>query len=179
MARKERLWGLLAEFKDPTSLVQAIHQTREAGYRRLDAYSPFPVEEVAEALHFQRTGMPLVMLIGGITGCVGGFLLEYWCMAIDYPFNVGGRPLNSWPMWIPVAFECTVLISAVSGILGLLGLCGLPTPYHPLFHVPQFARATQDRFFLSIQANDPRFDLPATREFLAGLGAVEVLEVPR
>jgi hypothetical protein len=179
MATKKGLYGLLAEFDNPTQLVQATRRTHQQGYRKMDAYSPFPIEELGEALGFERTGMPLVMLIGGLTGFIGGFLLQYYCAAITYPLNIGGRPLNSWPSFIPVVFECTVLLSALAGVFGLLGLCGLPTPYHPLFNVPRFAHATRDGFFLCVEAADPQFDLEATRQFLAGLGAREVMEVPQ
>jgi len=172
------IYGLLAEFATPDELVHAAHCARSEGYRSLDAYTPFPVEELSEALGFRRTRMPLVMFIGGLLGCVGGFFMQYYIAAISYPINIGGRPLNSWPAWIPITFELTVLISALSGVFGLLGLCGLPQPYHPLFNVPGFARATRDRFFLCVEATDPQFDRQATRQFLEGLHAKEVVEVP-
>ena len=178
MTARPKLYGLLAEFEGPTDLVRAVRAARAAGYRRLDAYTPFPVEELADALEFRRTRMPLVMFIGGVVGCVGGYLLQYWVSAIDYPINVGGRPLNSWPAFIPVMFELTVLCSALAGVLGLLGLCGLPRPHHPLFGVPRFALATRDRFFLCIESRDPRFDDTATRNFLAEEHPREVTEVP-
>jgi len=173
------LYGMLAEFESPTALVQAARAAREAGYTRMDAYSPFPIEGLSEAMGFRKTRMPLVMLIGGIVGALGGFALQYYCAVISYPINVAGRPLNSWPSWIPVTFELTVLISALSGVFGLLALCGLPMPYHPLFHVPRFALATRDHFFLCIEARDPRFDRSATNQFLAGLNPREVTEVPQ
>jgi hypothetical protein len=178
MPVRPTVYGLLAEFDTPNALVHAAHRAYADGYRRLDAYSPFPIEELSEALNFRRTRMPLVMFFGGLLGCVGGFLMQYWCMAVSYPINIGGRPLNSWPAWIPVTFELTVLISALSGVFGLLGLCGLPRPHHPLFAVPGFARATRDRFFLCIEATDPKFDPQLTRQFLGGLHAREVTEVP-
>lgn len=179
MATRAAIYGLLAEFERPSDLVTATARAREAGYRRLDAYSPYPVEGLAEALEFRRTRMPLVMLVGGIVGGVGGFFLQYYDSVISYPLNVGGRPLNSWPSFIPVTFELTVLCSALAGVFGLLGLCGLPQPYHPLFHSPRFARATRDRFFLCIEAADARYDAHETRRFLHGLRAVHVEEVPR
>jgi hypothetical protein len=178
MPVKKGLYGLLAEFDTPTALVEAARSAHEEGYRRMDAYSPYPIEEAAEAIGFHRSRMPLVMLIGGIVGCVSGFLLQVWCNAIDYPINVGGRPLVSWPSFIPVTFEMTVLISALSGVFGLLALCGLPMPYHPLFNVPRFARASRDGFFLCIEAVDPMFDRELTREFLTKLHPREVTEVP-
>jgi hypothetical protein len=179
MSVRQGPYGLLAEFDNPTDLVAATRRAYQEGYRRMDAYSPFPIEEVSEALGFHRSRMPLVMFLGGLTGCIGGFLLQYWCNAIDYPLNVGGRPLNSWPSFIPITFELTVLISALSGVFGLLALCGLPMPYHPLFNVPRFAHATYDGFFLCIEAADPRFELEGTRQFLTGLRPREVTEVPR
>ncbi len=173
------LYGLVAEFDDPTTLVQAARSTREAGYRRMDAYAPFPVEGLPEALGFHRTKMPMLILIGGIVGALSGFALQYYCAVISYPINVAGRPLNSWPSWIPVTFELTVLIASLTAVFGLLALCGLPMPYHPLFHVPRFNRATRDAFFLCIEATDPRFERTVTRDFLAGLHPREVSEVPQ
>ncbi len=171
--------GLLAEFEQPDELVRAAESAHQKGYRRLDAFSPFPVEGLSEALGFRRTRMPLVMFIGGVVGCIGGFFLQYYCAVISYPIDVGGRPLNSWPAFIPVTFELTVLLSALSGVFGLLGLCGLPMPHHPLFNVPSFARATRDRFFLCIEASDPLFDRDATRQFLTEVHARAVTEVPQ
>ena len=171
-------YGLLAEFDGPAALVHAAGCARQAGYRRLDAFSPFPVEGLSEALEFRRTRMPLVMFLGGLLGCVGGFFMQYWIATTAYPISIGGRPLNSWPAFIPVTFELTVLISALTGVFGLLGLCGLPQPYHPLFNVPRFALASRDRFFLCIEATDPKFDRETTRRFLTDLHPREVAEVP-
>jgi len=173
-----RLYGLLAEFDNPTDLVRAVRYARESGYRRLDAYTPYPIEELTDALQFHRTRMPLVIFIGGAIGCLGGYLLQYYCAAWDYPINVGGRPLNRWPAFIPVMFELTVLIAALAAVFGLLGLCGLPRPHHPLFDVPDFELASRTRFFLCIQADDPQFDLQQTVTFLRGLKARSVVEVP-
>jgi hypothetical protein len=172
------IWGLVAEFNDPTQLLKAVHCARREGYRRLDAFSPYPMEELADALDFHRTNVPLVMFCGGLFGCFAGYFMQWWIAVISYPINVGGRPYNSWPSFIPVTFEMTVLISALAGTFGLLALCGLPMPYHPLFNVPRFGRASQDRFFLSIEASDPRFDREATREFLLSLEPETVSEVP-
>ena len=179
MAGNPGLYGLLAEFESPAALVQAVRQARDAGYKKLDAYTPFPVEGLPEALGFHHTKMPMLILIGGILGALSGFGLCYYCAVISYPINVAGRPLNSWPSWIPVTFELTILFASLTAVFGLLALCGLPMPYHPLFHVPRFSRATRDAFFLCIQANDPRFERGATKEFLSGLNPREVSEVPQ
>jgi ActD protein len=178
MPVRPTVYGLLAEFEGPAELLQATRRAYQEGYRRMDAYSPYPIEDLAEALGFRKTRMPLVMFLGGLIGCVGGFYMQYWCAAVSYPLNVGGRPLNSWPAFVPITFELTVLVAALSGIFGLLGLCGLPRPHHPLFAVERFALATRDRFFLCIESRDPKFDREATRQFLAGLQPREVTEVP-
>ena len=172
-------YGLLAEFEQASDLMTATRRAYSVGYRDLEAYSPFPIEGLAEAMEFRRTKIPLIMLIGGIVGCVSGYALAYYCSAIAYPVNVGGRPLNSWPAFIPVMFELTILISALSGVFGMLALNGLPRPHHPLFAVPQFDRATRDRFFLCIRASDPLFAADATRAFLAESSAMEVIDVAR
>jgi len=169
-----RPYGLLAEFEDATALVQAAARAHEAGYKRFDAYSPFPIEELHHAMGSPRSRLPLIVLIGGIAGCLGGFFLQYWAAAIAYPINVGGRPLNSWPAFIPVTFECTILVAALSAVLGMLALNGLPMPYHPVFNVDRFALASRSRFFLCIEARDKKFDLESTREFLQSLGPREV-----
>jgi hypothetical protein len=179
MATNPGLYGLTAEFESPTALVQAVRQAREAGYTCMDAYTPFPVEGLPEALGFRKTKVPMLILIGGITGALSGYALQYYCAVISYPINIGGRPLNSWPSWIPVTFELTVLFASLTAVFGLLALCGLPMPYHPLFHVPRFSRATRDSFFLCIESRDPRFDRAATMDFLKGLDPREVSEVPQ
>ena len=171
------LYGLVAEFDRPESLLAAARRTYEEGYRKMDAFSPLPVEGLADAIGFHRTRVPLLVLLGGIAGCFGGFYLQYWIAAIAYPVNVGGRPFNSWPSFIPVTFEMTILVAAFTALIGMLALNGLPMPYHPLFNVPRFALATRDRFFLCIEAKDPRFDPETTRQFLTSLDAREVSEV--
>jgi hypothetical protein len=179
MSSKQRppVYGLMIEFEKPDELVAAARRVRDAGYKRIEAYSPFPVEGLTEALGFYRTQVPLIVLIGGIIGCVGGYLLQYYVAVIDYPNNIAGRPLNSWPSFIPITFEVTVLIAALFAVLGMLALNGLPMPYHPVFNVPSFARASRDRFFLAIYAADPKFDLSETRSFLQGLGSSEVADI--
>jgi hypothetical protein len=171
------IYGLMAEFDQPEALLASVRQAYTAGYRRMDAYTPFPVEGLAEALGFHRTRLPLVVLLGGIMGGIGGFVLQYYAAVIDYPLNVGGRPLNSWPAFIPVTFELTILVAALAAVLGMLALNGLPMPYHPVFNVPRFELATRDHFFLCIEATDPQFDRQRTRAFLEGLGPKEVTAV--
>jgi Alternative complex III, ActD subunit len=172
-----RIYGLMAEFEDPTALVEAAHRAYEAGYRRMDAYSPFPIEELSEAIGFHHSRLPAIVLIGGIVGCLGGFFLQYWISVIDYPINVGGKPYYSWPAFIPPTFEMTILFAALSAVLGMLALNGLPEPYHPVFNVPRFALATRNRFFLCIESIDPKFDLEGTRRFLETLTPRHVTEV--
>jgi hypothetical protein len=171
------MYGLIAEFDNPEALVGAAHRAFAEGFRKMDAYSPFPVEGLAEALGFHRTRVPLIVLSGGILGCLGGFFLQYWLAVIDYPINVGGRPLNSWPSFIPVTFELTILIAALSAFFGVLALNGLPMPYHPVFNVERFELASRNRFFLLIEAADPRFDSAGTRRFLENIGSHGVYEV--
>ena len=174
---KPRIWGLMAEFDKPADLVRACRAAREAGYRRMDAHTPFPIEAVFDALGLHRNAMPLIVLIGGILGGSGGMLLQYWCSAIAYPLNIGGKPFFSLPAFIPVTFECTILLAALSAVLGMLALNGLPMPYHPVFNVPSFALATRDRFFLVIESSDPRFDRAATQKFLEEFSPLSVSEV--
>jgi hypothetical protein len=177
MQTPSSLYGMLAEFNTPDELLAATRRAREAGYQQMDAYTPFPVEGLAEALGFQRTGLPFLVLLGGIVGGVGGYLMQYWMAAIDYPLNVGGRPLHSWPAFIPVTFELTILVAALAAVLGMLALNGLPMPYHPLFNVPRFELATRNSFFLCIEARDPKFDRDETRRFLESVKAREVSDV--
>ena len=172
--------GVMAEFEDPEQLVEAAKRTYAAGYRKMDAYSPMPIEGLAEAIGFTRNWVSTVVLMGGLTGCIGGFGLLYWIATIAYPHNIGGRPFNSWPMWIPITFECTVLLAALSAVVGMLAMNKLPMPYHPVFNVPAFAkRASVDRFFLCIEASDPKFDLEQTKAFLQELNPEEVAEVEK
>ena len=172
-----KLYGLIAEFADPTELVAAARQAHEAGYRHLDAYTPFPIEELSEALGMHRNLLPPLVLTGGIVGMLSGFGLQYWTSVIDYPINVGGRPLFSWPAFIPVTFELTILCAAVTAVFGMLALNGLPMPHHPVFGAPRFALASRDRFFLCIEATDPKFDADDTWRFLQRLQPRQVSEV--
>jgi len=171
------IYGLLAEFDDPNSLVVATERAHREGYRRMDAYSPFPIEELHEALGGRPSRLPLIVLIGGLIGCAGGYALQYWVSTMAYPLNIGGRPFHSWPAFIPVTFECTILAAALTAVLAMLGLNGLPMPYHPVFSVPRFALATRNRFFLCIEARDAKFDLDGTRRFLESLSPREVTTV--
>ena len=167
----------MAEFEQPEQVVNAAKSAYAAGYRKMDAYSPLPVHGLSEALGFQYTRLPMIVLIGGILGCLGGFAFQYWVSVINYPVIIGGKPMNSWPSFIPVTFECTILFAALSAVFGMLALNGLPQPYHPVFNVDRFEHATRDRFFLCIEARDPKFDRAGTRAFLEGLEAHEVSEV--
>jgi hypothetical protein len=171
------LYGLLAEFHTPAELVDAAHRVREAGYRKVEAYSPYPIEELSEALHFPKSKLPAIVLTGGILGALAGYSLQYWTSVVDYPLNIGGRPFHSWPSFIVPTFETTILFAAGFAVLGMLALNGLPQPYHPVFNAPAFALATRDRFFICIEATDPKFDRVESRRFLESLEASEVTEV--
>ena len=172
-----RIYGLLAEFHDPTALVAAAKRATEAGYRQVDAFTPFPVHGLDEALDFRDRRLPLLVLGGGVTGAIVGFGLQTWIHLVAYPLNYGGKPLYSWPAFIPVTFELTILFAAFAAVFGMIALNGLPKPYHPVFNAPRFALASRDRFFLVIEATDPKFDRVATREFLTNLHAHEVVDV--
>ena len=171
------IYGVIAEFDNPSALVAAARAAREKGYRKLDAYSPFPIEELSDALHLHKNRLPLIVLIGGIIGGLIGYLMQYYVTVIYFPINIAGRPLHSWPAYIIITFELTILIASISAVLGLLALCGLPMPYHPVFNVPRFALASRNRFFLCIEATDARFDPHTTRAFLESLHPVGVSDV--
>jgi hypothetical protein len=177
VASAPAVYGLMAEFETPAALVAAAERARLHGYRNMDAYTPIPIEELNEALGLRRTRLPRLVLAGGILGGLAGYGLEYWTMAVAYPMNIGGRPLHSWPHFIPVTFETTVLGAALSAFVGMWVLNRLPQPYHPVFNAPAFARASLDRFFLCIEATDPRFDRYATEKFLESLHPLGVSEV--
>lgn len=173
----EVVYGLLAEFDNPTDLVAAARQAHAAGYRKMDAYTPFPIEELNEALELGHTWVAPLVLIGGLTGAAAGYFLQYYIAVIDYPLNIGGRPLHSWPSFIPVTFELTILFAGLFAVLGMLALNGLPMPHHPVFNAPRFALATRDRFFLCIEADDPLYERDDTWRFLDRLGPRSVSEV--
>jgi hypothetical protein len=177
MKTPSQVYGLMAEFDDPASLVAAAERAHHEGYRCMDAYSPFPIEELHEAIGAHHTRLPLIVLLGGLAGCIGGYGLCYWVSVIAYPVNIGGKPFHSWPAFIPVTFECTILVAALSAVLGMLALNGLPQPYHPVFNVPRFALASRNRFFLCIESTDPKFDVEHTRQFLETLEPREVSTV--
>ncbi len=171
------IYGVMAEFESPGALVRAARAAREQGYRKLDAYSPFPIEELNDALHLHKNMLSLIVLIGGILGGICGYMLQYYVTVIYFPINIGGRPLHSWPSYIVITFEVTVLFAAIATVLGLMALCGLPMPYHPVFNVKRFAMASDNRFFLCIEAADPLFDRAQTAGFLEKLEPKEVSEV--
>ena len=170
-------YGLMAEFDSPTALVAAANAARAAGYTRMDAYSPIPIEELHDAIGFHHTKLPLIVLLGGLAGGLAGYGLQYWSSVIEYPLNIGGRPLHSWPSFIPVTFELTILGAALAAVFGMLALNGLPMPYHPVFNAPRFALASRNRFFLCIETRDPKFDRDATHRFLEELQPRGVSEV--
>jgi hypothetical protein len=174
---KHPMYGLMAEFHTAEELIEAAHEVHAAGFKRVDAFTPYPIEEVSHALGLHRSKLPLIVLGGGITGGLGGYLLQYWASVITYPMNIGGRPFHSWPAFIVPTFEMTILFAALSAVLGMFALNGLPQPYHPVFNVPSFALASRDRYFLVIESRDPKFDREKTRKFLLDLHASEVSEV--
>ncbi len=177
MKKEPGLYGLMAEFDDPTTITAAAKKAYERGYRKMDAYTPFAIEELSEAIGFRKNSVALCVLGGGIIGFLAGTALQVWTAAIDYPLNVGGRPMLSWPVMVPVTFEMVVLLAAFGAVFGMLGLNGLPMPYHPVFNTPRFELASRTHFFLCIEAKDPMFDAFATRKFLESLGANEVSDV--
>lgn len=190
-AAKPKIFGLLAEFNTPTEIVGAATKARDAGYKRMEAYSPFPVEDLHEAVGFKRTKLPVLVFLGGLTGFFTAWSLETFTSGgapsfiapflpdwFNYPMNIAGRPLNSWPAFIPPEFELTVLFSAFTAVFGMLLLNGYPRLYHPLFNVPGFSAVSTDKFFLCIESTDEKFDLQGTRQFLEGLNPQEVSEVP-
>ena len=174
---KPKLYGVMGEFASPRALIDAIERAREEGYTQLDAYTPYPIEEVWEAIGHHKSPVPLIVLLGGIFGGLSGFFLQYWVSVIEYPLNVGGRPFNSWPAFIPVTFECTILGAVLAAVAGVFILNGLPEPYHPVFNVERFSAASRDGYFLCLEARDPKFDRDAARALLSELHAHEVNDV--
>ena len=180
MARSERqcpIYGWIAEFDQPQEIIEAATKAREQGYKRMEAYSPFPVEGLAQAVGFHTTRLPWIVLCGGLVGCFGGFFMQYFASVIHYPVIVGGRPFNSWPSFMVITFELTILCSALTTVISMLALNGLPKPYHPVFNVPRFELASRNQFFLCIESRDPKFSLDGTKKFLDSLQGRGVYEV--
>lgn len=163
------LYGIVAEFDEPEPIIEAAEKAKRAGYKNIEAYTPFPVEGLDEALGHTNTRLGWVVLIMGMIGGISGFAMQWYANAIFYPLNIGGTPLNSWPRFIVITFECSVLFAAFTAGLFMLGRNGLPQPYHAIFNAPNFEQASTDRFFLCIEARDKKFDAEKTREFLASL----------
>ncbi|MDX1584925.1 MAG: DUF3341 domain-containing protein [Thermoanaerobaculia bacterium] len=176
---QNQLYGVMAQFEDVDSLLKAARKLRDAGYTRTDAYTPYPVHGLDDELRVRKTILPAIVLGGGIVGGLTGFGMQYFAWVIHYPMNIGGKPLNSWPAFIPITFEVTVLFAALAAVVGMLALNGLPQPYHPVFNAKDFERASEDRFFLCIESVDPKFDPDEARRFLSSAGAVEVTDVPQ
>ncbi len=174
---KSKLYGVVAEFETPDQLLVAARKTREAGYSDMDAYSPIPVHGLYEVMGGERTILPWFTLGGALLGGIGGYMLQYWVSVIEYPLNVGGRPFHSWPSFIPVTFECTILGAALATVIGLFAIYKFPQPYHSIFNAPGFKRASDDRYFLCIEATDPKFDADGAKQFMESLDPVSVSEV--
>ena len=176
---RENIYGLMAGFSGSEEILSAARRAYENGYRQMDAFTPFPIDGLAESLGRKKPLIPLIVLVAAIGGGLGGYFMQWYAMAVDYPINVGGRPLNSWPAFIPITFELTILSGALAAIFGMLALNKLPEPHHPVFNVPEFERASTDKFFLCIEARDPKFDLAATRKFLETLRPEFISEVAK
>ena len=176
--QREGIHGVIAEFEGPEQLVEAAQRAYAEGYRMMDAYTPFPVHGLADAIGHRGVRLPRFVLLGGIAGGLGGFLMQAYANVYDYPMNIGGRPYFAWPAYIPITFETTILGAVVTAVFGMLLLNGLPQPYHPVFNVPNFEMASRSHFFLCIEAADPRYDNTGTRKFLESLGPTSVSEVP-
>jgi len=179
MNANENIFGLMAEFADEQKILAAAKSAYDHGYRKMDAFTPFPVDGLAENLGRKKSRVPLIVLLGGIFGGLGGYFMEWYANVVSYPLNIGGRPFHTWPMFIPITFELTILCAALAGFIGMFALNKLPEPHHPVFNVPEFERASTDKFFLCIQSDDPKFDLSATRRFFETLQPELISEVPR
>ena len=173
------LFGLAAEFDSPEATLEATRTIASLGFSRVEAYTPFPIEGLAESLGMKRTYMARIMLVAATVGGLSGFGMQWFANVVQYRWNAGGRPPNSWPMFIPITFECAILFAAVTGVVAMFLLNRLPQPYHPMFHLERFARASRDRFFICIESTDPRFDIVRTRKVLESLEPLAVVEVPR
>ena len=171
---KTGIYGLMAEFDAPGDIVHAAEAAQKKGYRHMDAYTPIPVEELTDALGIRHTRLSLFVLACAVAGGLGGFAMQYFSSVIDYPINVGGKPLNSWPQFIPITFEMTILFAAIGAVVGMIARNGLPAPVHPVFNVDRFELASRDKFFLCIESTDPLFDRAATEEFLRSLNPASV-----
>lgn len=172
-----QIYAIAAKFDDPEKLKAAAEKTRDAGYKKIEAYSPFPIHGMGEAVGMGRPILAWVIFAGGLAGLAGGWYLEYWVSVLELPYNIGGKPLNSWPAFVPIMFECTILAAALTAVIGMFAFNGLPRPHHPIFNCPGFDRASQDMFFLAVEAEDPKFDRTATAQFLEELEPLEVVEV--
>lgn len=175
--KRKPVYGLLAEFETPEALLEATQKTHAAGYQRIDAFSPMPIEGLSEACGFEQTKVAPATFVGGALGAAIGFGIQYYASAVNFPLNIGGRPYNSWPSFIPITFELTILGASIACLVAMLALNGLPSPYHPVFNVPRFALASRNRFFLCVKARDKRFQLVDTRQFLEGLAPLGVYEI--
>jgi len=178
MAKRDPIYGIMAEFDSAQALLDAAKKTHQSGYKKIDAYSPFPIEGLAEEIGMHFDEIPLTVLIGGIIGGCTGYLMQYWMSAVDYPLNIGGKPPHSWPAFIVITFEMTILFAGISAVLGMLAFNGLPMPYHPVFNVPRFALASKDRFFLIVFSSDKKYNAAETRRFLESLDPRSISEVP-
>lgn len=176
--KRDPIYGIMAEFDSAQALIDAAKHTHQAGYQKIDAYSPFPIEGLAEEIGFHHDEVPLVVLIGGILGGLTGYAMQYWMSAVDYPLNIGGKPPHSWPSFIVITFEMTILFAGIFAVFGMLALNGLPMPYHPVFNIPRFALASKDRFFLIVFSSDQKYNPAETRRFLEALHPRSVVEVP-